>query len=184
MRRTRMQQPPYLYVVELGVRYGRSEHLSLLDRCRLGILRYVARPTCEFCLCFFFQAEDGIRDLTVTGVQTCALPIWAGDFELAEQLAGEAAAAYPTHAVLLNNLAVLKELAGDLEAAEELVRTARKNEPSLPQLSKNLADLAYRGSRYDEAWDAYSRAVGVAPDLGDEVDLYLGQIAYRPNDQE
>src|SRR2546430_3352317 len=34
------------------------------------------------CVCrsfffFFFQAEDGIRDLTVTGVQTCALPISA-----------------------------------------------------------------------------------------------------------
>src|SRR5256886_14813125 len=28
---------------------------------------------------FFFQAEDGIRDLTVTGVQTCALPISRGD---------------------------------------------------------------------------------------------------------
>src|SRR5688572_31995792 len=27
---------------------------------------------------FFFQAEDGIRDLTVTGVQTCALPILCG----------------------------------------------------------------------------------------------------------
>src|SRR2546428_4434998 len=27
---------------------------------------------------FFFQAEDGIRDLIVTGVQTCALPIWIG----------------------------------------------------------------------------------------------------------
>src|SRR2546430_7677749 len=26
-------------------------------------------------ICFFFQAEDGIRNLTVTGVQTCALPI-------------------------------------------------------------------------------------------------------------
>src|SRR2546425_3719592 len=26
-------------------------------------------------LCFFFQAEDGIRDKLVTGVQTCALPI-------------------------------------------------------------------------------------------------------------
>src|SRR5690348_11661451 len=26
--------------------------------------------------CFFFQAEDGIRDGRVTGVQTCALPIW------------------------------------------------------------------------------------------------------------
>src|SRR2546430_16880112 len=29
----------------------------------------------ELTLFFFFQAEDGIRDLTVTGVQTCALPI-------------------------------------------------------------------------------------------------------------
>src|SRR2546430_6133444 len=28
-----------------------------------------------WCVFFFFQAEDGIRDLTVTGVQTCALPI-------------------------------------------------------------------------------------------------------------
>src|SRR6266568_8434327 len=27
---------------------------------------------------FFFQAEDGIRDGTVTGVQTCALPIYPG----------------------------------------------------------------------------------------------------------
>src|SRR5438445_10107532 len=27
---------------------------------------------------FFFQAEDGIRDIGVTGVQTCALPISAG----------------------------------------------------------------------------------------------------------
>src|SRR3989441_8466222 len=26
--------------------------------------------------CFFFQAEDGIRDKLVTGVQTCALPIY------------------------------------------------------------------------------------------------------------
>src|SRR2546430_14293599 len=31
-------------------------------------------------MCFFFQAEDGIRDLTVTGVQTCALPISAPVF--------------------------------------------------------------------------------------------------------
>ena len=32
---------------------------------------------CYVLLCFFFfQAEDGIRDYKVTGVQTCALPIW------------------------------------------------------------------------------------------------------------
>src|SRR5690606_40040828 len=29
------------------------------------------------CYCFFFQAEDGIRDFHVTGVQTCALPIYS-----------------------------------------------------------------------------------------------------------
>src|SRR5947209_10793616 len=33
-----------------------------------------ARQLCV--LIFFFQAEDGIRDIGVTGVQTCALPIW------------------------------------------------------------------------------------------------------------
>src|SRR5690606_38151868 len=36
---------------------------------------------CSYCYSligsvFFFQAEDGIRDFHVTGVQTCALPIW------------------------------------------------------------------------------------------------------------
>src|SRR2546422_6361629 len=30
------------------------------------------------CIFFFFQAEDGIRDVAVTGVQTCALPIFLG----------------------------------------------------------------------------------------------------------
>ena len=29
---------------------------------------------------FFFQAEDGIRDYKVTGVQTCALPIYVSPF--------------------------------------------------------------------------------------------------------
>src|SRR5260221_5082997 len=38
-------------------------------------------------LCFFFQAEDGIRDHCVTGVQTCALPISiATDETLATEL--------------------------------------------------------------------------------------------------
>src|SRR5438034_8837909 len=34
-----------------------------------------------FCL-FFFQAEDGIRDHCVTGVQTCALPICSGLYRI------------------------------------------------------------------------------------------------------
>src|SRR2546429_1178176 len=32
-------------------------------------------PAHELVFFFFFQAEDGIRDVAVTGVQTCALPI-------------------------------------------------------------------------------------------------------------
>src|SRR5258708_23484530 len=34
---------------------------------------------------FFFQAEDGIRDDLVTGVQTCALPIYRARWTVAEQ---------------------------------------------------------------------------------------------------
>ena len=32
-------------------------------------------------VCFVFQAEDGIRDYDVTGVQTCALPIFVPSLE-------------------------------------------------------------------------------------------------------
>src|SRR2546430_7495720 len=39
----------------------------------IRILEYTSH--CILFFFFFFQAEDGIRDLTVTGVQTCALPI-------------------------------------------------------------------------------------------------------------
>src|SRR5205809_5334745 len=38
---------------------------------------------------FFFQAEDGIRDVAVTGVQTCALPILVPHFSSALMLVGE-----------------------------------------------------------------------------------------------
>src|SRR5256886_3317366 len=41
-----------------------------------GAAAGLCTPSCSCCsVFFFFQAEDGIRDLTVTGVQTCALPI-------------------------------------------------------------------------------------------------------------
>ncbi len=108
----------------------------------------------------------------------------AGEFEPAEELARGAAVAHPASAVLRNNLAVLHELGGDLGQAEELVRAALKDEPSQPQLSKNLGDLCYRASRYDEAWEAYSRAVELSPDLGDDVYFKLGNIAYKRNDRE
>src|SRR2546422_10489823 len=51
-------------------------------------------------LFFFFQAEDGIRDVAVTGVQTCALPICGGGFGAGSaRLAPECA--HPTTSVAM-----------------------------------------------------------------------------------
>src|SRR2546421_5242415 len=49
-------------------------------------------------LFFFFQAEDGIRYLIVTGVQTCALPIWLHRENLTAMLALESTFADPAAA--------------------------------------------------------------------------------------
>jgi tetratricopeptide (TPR) repeat protein len=108
----------------------------------------------------------------------------AGEFEAAEQLAAQGVAAFPANAILRNNLAVLRELSGDLAGAEELAGAARRDEPSLPQLSKNLGDLAYRAARYDDAWEAYHRAIELAPDLGEDAYFKLGNIAYKRNDRD
>ena len=49
-------------------REGNSEFMSMRGDI-------VSRGECGRIVVFFFQAEDGIRDIGVTGVQTCALPI-------------------------------------------------------------------------------------------------------------
>ena len=65
-----------------------------------------------------------------------------------------------------------------------MLRGALDEEPSLPQLSKNLGDLAYRAAHYDEAWDAYQRAIKLDPVLGDDVYFKLGNIAYKRLDRD
>src|SRR5690606_39653036 len=71
---------------------------------------------------FFFQAEDGIRDFHVTGVQTCALPI--------SEAAAEAVAATPTQLPALARAGVVD--AGGLGLAlllEALVETLTGSAP-------------------------------------------------------
>src|SRR3989440_5332194 len=52
--------------------------LTLSDGMTTEERRFMIIPMlCVSIVVFFFQAEDGIRDLIVTGVQTCALPISA-----------------------------------------------------------------------------------------------------------
>src|SRR5256884_3182147 len=49
---------------------------TTLIRLFLLVLIWILIPTLNvLVVCFFFQAEGGIRDVAVTGVQTCALPI-------------------------------------------------------------------------------------------------------------
>src|SRR5207245_3420000 len=67
-------------------------------RCRAALSQ---APALRFSAPFFFQAEDGIRDATVTGVQTCALPISAlpelGVETLALPSAGNAGSAWAAY---------------------------------------------------------------------------------------
>ena len=105
-------------------------------------------------------------------------------FDEAEGFIRQGMQFFPKNAVLRNNLAALLEVVGDVERAEEVLRDTLHDEPSLPQLSKNLGDLCYRSARYEEAWDAYQRAVKLAPDLGDDVYFKLGNIAYKRDDRE
>src|SRR3989475_5636493 len=51
--------------------------LRLVLLSRRLLFGCISVSVCVVMFFFFFQAEDGIRDLTVTGVQTCALPIWS-----------------------------------------------------------------------------------------------------------
>src|SRR5438309_395442 len=82
--------PKKLYRIRMSRKFGMKmltmTNLStecLIQLTKLGydatpfnqILKQNAKREMRLRLGFFFQAEDGIRDGTVTGVQTCALPI-------------------------------------------------------------------------------------------------------------
>src|SRR2546429_7244733 len=54
--------------VRLKIWQTSQVNLALITTCKMA-------ERCDVRLFFFFQAEDGIRDVAVTGVQTCALPI-------------------------------------------------------------------------------------------------------------
>src|SRR2546421_7817679 len=56
------------------------------------VVSSVSTCVCLFFFFFFFQAEDGIRDLIVTGVQTCALPIYSETIETRNALPAQVAA--------------------------------------------------------------------------------------------
>src|SRR5919201_2710999 len=65
---------------------------------------------------FFFQAEDGIRDYKVTGVQTCALPIWSVNTAIAPGTVPGKTYRYSTTGYLLLGLVIEKASGRDYYA--------------------------------------------------------------------
>src|SRR2546430_13637671 len=77
------------------------------------IVRLMSMRTDDVLWCFFFfQAEDGIRDLTVTGVQTCALPIYL-------QVRGRRRLGIQADELRLREEATVGVVLGRLERSEE-----------------------------------------------------------------
>src|SRR2546430_5489018 len=65
-------------IIEVYSHVSIMNYIAIFWYVRLLMLKLIYLFICVFFfIFFFFQAEDGIRDLTVTGVQTCALPILA-----------------------------------------------------------------------------------------------------------
>ena len=102
----------------------------------------------------------------------------------AEALLRKGLEVYEDHPVLSNNLAVVLEMRGDIDRAAEVLQQAMSEEQPLPQVAKNLGDLLYRAARYDDAWEAYQRAIRLQPTLGDDVYFRLGNIAYKRQDRQ
>src|SRR5205809_4775063 len=95
---------------------------------------------------FFFQAEDGIRDVAVTGVQTCALPIC----QLRDGAATVTELAAPfdmSQPAISKHLKVL-ERAGLITRGREAQRRPRKLEP------RPLAEATDWIERYRRIWEA------------------------------
>src|SRR2546425_565492 len=167
---------------------------SLVRSADISVTRY----TCVTCLkkfipmtrsvwllfFFFFQAEDGIRDKLVTGVQTCALPIWVLH-DLPQDLRRRGTARHlpdfivrhldPEPAILTFEQDFLDELVGDLILELLFVFASQPR----PGLTARLLDGSLE--RRLELWGAHRLAVDreddVASPTKDVRDLAVGQPA-------
>ena len=107
-----------------------------------------------------------------------------GDGIRAVELLTEAIALHPHAGALFNNLAAAHERRGDFREAALAAERGVHEDAGLPQLHKNMGDLHYRAQKYEEALDAYQRAVKLHPALGEDVYFKLGNIRYRRQERE
>ena len=102
-----------------------------------------------------------------------------GDVDRAVDLLTEGIGVHPHSAPLYNNLAVAFERRGEVPDAAVQAERGAQEDAALPQLHKNIGDLHFRAGQFDEALDAYQRAVKLNPALGEDVFLKLGALRLR-----
>ncbi len=106
------------------------------------------------------------------------------NIDAAAAIAADGLKIHPTCAALANNAGVVQERKGEPARARELYELALECDSALPQASKNLGDILYRDGRYDEAAEAYQRALRAEPELGDDTYAKLGNVFYKRRDRE
>src|SRR6266496_5197659 len=97
---------------------------------------------------FFFQAEDGIRDLYVTGVQTCALPISSSDPRLAR--VADAVAETGIETALAVPLVVHDEVIGLLAIYPDRTRPPTADDATLMTALSAQLGVAVQNARLHE----------------------------------
>ena len=107
-----------------------------------------------------------------------------GDLARAEELLTDGVGLHPHSAPLFNNLAAVQERRGRYAEAVAAAERGIQEDASLAQLYKNTGDYRYRATQYDDALDAYQRAVKLNPSLGEDVYLKLGNIRYKRQERE
>jgi tetratricopeptide (TPR) repeat protein len=101
------------------------------------------------------------------------------DADQAQALLEEAIRTHPSVGVLHANYAALLLTRGALTAAAAAVERGMLHAANLAPFQKTVGDLAYRVARFDDAMEAYQRAVRLEPALGPDVYLKLGELRYQ-----
>src|SRR2546422_628125 len=133
-------------------------HAACVMLCLYHIVsRYASKALRSVCVSvfFFFQAEDGIRDVAVTGVQTCALPI-LGDPDAIRREADDAG-------VTLEEITLANPRASvHLETfAQELWERRRRKGITLREARNWVVDPLYHGLLMLRAGQTDAVVVGV-----------------------
>ena len=103
----------------------------------------------------------------------------AGSPDAALRLGDEGVSRHPHAAPVYLHMGAVLERKGDWEPAEAMYRRATEEDGEMAQAHKALGDALYRRGAYDEAAEAYGRAVRLAPRLGDDVYFRMGNIHYK-----